>query len=107
MTIKFHHKRGNKLFEIFKTPLIDWCKMMDGRYQAANFQKFVVKSLQASAPNFYQKCPYQGKYTLFNVTSSKDVVEIFPIGSFKLSIRISDIKEKNIVTFSFYSDVFK
>lgn len=107
MTLKFHHKRGNKYFEIFKTPLIDWCKMIDGRYQAANFQKFVMKSLQASVPHFFQKCPYQGQYSLFNITSPKDVVEIFPLGSFRLSLRVSDLTEKNIATFSFLTDVFK
>ena len=107
MTIKFYHKRGNKYFEIFKTPLIDWCKMADKRYQGANFQKFIMKSLQASVPHFFQKCPFQGKYSLFNITSSKDVVEIFPLGAFKLTLRVSDLTEKNILTVTFHTDVFK
>ncbi|KAL7049630.1 hypothetical protein ACKWTF_003798 [Chironomus riparius] len=107
MTIKFYQKRGKKMFEVFKTPLIDWCKMMDGRSQAARFQKFVLKTLQASVPNFFQKCPYQGKFTLFNISSPRDVVEIFPLGHIKLSTTISDLTEKNIVTFSFFLEVFK
>ncbi|KAL7049629.1 hypothetical protein ACKWTF_003797 [Chironomus riparius] len=104
--MKFFLKRGNKFFEIFKTPPIDWCKIVGGKSRALSFQKILLKSLQSSAAKFIHPCPYQGKYTAFNITAPKDVIEIFPTGSFKLNLKIYDTIDSDIANFNLRYDIF-
>lgn len=105
--IKFYVKRGTKFFEVFKSPSIDWCKVVEGKSRAMNFQKLLLKSIQTSAPALIHPCPYEGKYSVLNISSPKDVVEIIPVGSFKLHIRVSDKIDKNFANFNLSFEVFK
>ena len=81
--------------------------MMNGQAKVFNFQKFLIKSLQTTAPGFFHPCPYMGKHSIFNASASKDVMEIFPLGTFKLTFKAFDKVEKNILTISAYANVFK
>ena len=105
--LKFFIKRGNKFFEIFKSPPIDWCKMVTNKSRAMNFQKVLIKSLQTSAPSLIHPCPYAGKYSALNISAPKDIVEFFPIGTFRLNLKIYDSVDNNIVTFNLNFEVFK
>ena len=81
--------------------------MMEGQTKVFNFQKLIIKTLQKSAPGFFHQCPYEGKQSILNVSSPKDVVEILPVGTFKVIFKAFDIDDKNIFTISVYSNVFK
>ena len=81
--------------------------MVSNTSRVMNFQKVFLKALQASAPSVIHPCPYEGKYSLFNVSVPKGYIEILPIGTFRLNIRAFNKVDNNIITFVLDFEVFK
>jgi hypothetical protein len=107
MNLKFFLKRNNKFFEVFKTPSIDWCKIVGGKSRALSFQKMLLKTLQSSAAKFIHACPYQGVYTAYNISPSKDIIEIYPPGYFKMNALVYDSIDSKIAYFNASFEVTK
>ena len=106
MDFKLFVKRGNKFFEIFKTPPIEWCRIVGGKTHMFSIQKIMLKSLQSSAAKLIHACPYQGVYKAYNISISKDSVQIIPTGFFKVNIKIHDAIDSNIAFFNASVEIF-
>lgn len=107
MSIKFFNFRLGTYTEVFKSPDIDFCKMVDSKWRIVNFQKFLIETLRLSAPQFFHGCPYFGVHDMPNIKPTKQFIEIFPVGIFRLIVRFYDKSDASIVTFNLTFEILK
>lgn len=105
--LKMSYKKDKTFKDVFKTPPIDWCKMMATKSDGTTFQKIFVKTVRLGAPNFAHLCPYEGVHEVFNGTVPKDVIQIFPVGHYRQHVTFADKIDKNIFTFTWFFRVFQ
>jgi hypothetical protein len=54
------------------------------------FFRLGVESFKATAPEFIHPCPYQGVMRATNITALRTAVIMFPLGTFKTTLRLTD-----------------
>jgi hypothetical protein len=91
--------------QFLKMSRIEWCEIMAGAKSTNPWVKSLVKMLKISCPAFIRQCPYVGRMELNGVTAIKEMVSIFPRGSFRMSSCLVDGDFK-IMTYDCLFDVF-
>jgi Protein of unknown function (DUF1091) len=82
---------------MFKSPIVDWCKLMDGKTKTNSFLKMFITSLKSSAPQLFHECPYEGVLNAKNFTLLKSFLSFYPTGIFKLNALVT-IKKNEILS---------
>lgn len=72
-----------------------------------SFQKLLIKSLQTASPYLIHPCPYVGLQIISNASAPKDVIEIVPIGIYKVILKMFDKVEKSLFKIVVNVDVKK
>lgn len=83
-------KQDDEFRQIFKAPKSEWCAMMSGKKNNNRLLKGLIEALKEKAPHFFKKCPYLGRYELFNAALNKKLLSIYPSGVFRIDVTISD-----------------
>lgn len=100
VSFEFHQKLANgQTRRVFKSPVIEWCSMMDGSKNANRFTKAFIDAIKEKSPEMFILCPYFGKYEFQNLTISKTFLTIMPIGSYIVLANITDPVFKTRITF--------
>lgn len=75
---------------MFKSPRIDWCKVVDGSKNANPILKSIVRMMKEFSPRIVKKCPLSGVYEGSNIKPVKDLLGMLPHGQFLLQFRTVD-----------------
>lgn len=102
----FFQIRKNGLFQVFKSPAVDWCKFNKGDIQLVSFQKVFINAFRKTAPMLFHQCPFEGRHVFKNVTANKSVVNMIPLGSYKIVINGIDKDNCSIMTVSSTYKIF-
>lgn len=73
---------------LFKSPIVDWCKLMDGGSNNNALIRMFISSVKSYAPEFIHNCPYSGVHAIHNTTFLKNLVGVLPKGEFKLKAEL-------------------
>lgn len=71
-------------------PSVEWCAMMSGKAKTNRLIRELVEALKEKAPKFFKKCPYVGRYELFNIALNKKMLSIYPSGIFRIDGTVTD-----------------
>ncbi|CAG9811654.1 unnamed protein product [Chironomus riparius] len=87
---------GNFCQNIFKSDLIEFCELMEGVAANPMIQN-LFHLLNDTAPQLFQKCPYQGSIIVTNATFDleKSLV-VFPSGLYCTELNSFDDKKKQV-----------
>jgi hypothetical protein len=83
-------KRESNFVQLFVTPRIDWCSLMNNKKSLNPITRSAFKSLKIFAPELVHACPYLGSYVLKPVYGKGSIISIFPNGIFRLTVDVSD-----------------
>ena len=96
----FFRKRGNKHFEVFKSPPVNWCSFNEGQVQLISFQKIFINAFRKSGARLFHRCPFEGKHEFSNVTVSSSIIDVLPLGAYKSNLKGMDKDNNSIMTIS-------
>ena len=80
--------------------------MMNNQTKIVSFQKLFIKTLKTSTTNFFHSCPYVGNHSILNASSPMDVVQIVPVGIFRVTFKAFDKVDRKILFISLHANVF-
>lgn len=87
--IDFYKIINGKSRTLFKTPIVDWCQLLDGGTNNNFLIRMLITTMKAYTPEFIHNCPYSGAHNIRNTTVLKNLVAILPNGVFKLIVSLS------------------
>lgn len=90
MKFEFYQRKGLQYYQVFKFPPVEWCRLNQNRTNLFNFQKLIIKTLRKSAQQFFHPCPFYGWHRQMNFSPTRDVLEFFPLGTFKFDMLAFD-----------------
>lgn len=96
---EFFKMIDDKYHPHFKSPMVDWCKLMDGVFKSKSFVKQFIDGLKDVAPQFVHSCPYTGEIAAKNIKFLKNFMAFCPTGKFKLKITATD-KISDLIMFT-------
>lgn len=92
---------------MFKLPCIDWCAFNEGTAKAKSIQKLLIKAIKKGAAVFFQKCPFNGKFQIYNLTVPSDVIQMLPLITAKVIINILTAEKIKIINFEVIVNIHK
>lgn len=99
--------KNSKFVSTVKLNPIEVCGGSKPRYlQFQNFQKLILKFFNMTNTE-KTKCPFEGSFSIVNVTAPKDVVNILPLGKYMIKSTIYDDEENPILGTSLEFLVFE
>lgn len=96
MRFQIYQQKNEKYEQIFKFPPINWCNLNDNKAKLFGFQKLFVKAFKYKAGGFFHTCPFEGKHSLLNLTASRDVIDILPLGKMRLIATLFNDQDSKI-----------
>ena len=97
---EFYRKVGKKYSRIMIFPPIDWCDFNAGKLSISNFQKVLLNIFLKSASMMFHPCPFEGRHTFFNVTPDVKIFEVFQLGTYKFTIKMTDSNNRTLFALS-------
>ena len=70
------------------------------------FQKLFINAFRKTAPRLFHPCPFEGSHRFNNVTAYKAVVDMIPLGSYKLIVKLTDKDNITAMTISSAYKIF-
>lgn len=98
--MKFFKLQNSEFRQVFKVMRIDWCSLMSGDRTSRGFLKGLIDSIKEKVPMIFQRCPYMGLYEIVNASMDKKFLSIYPLGTFRTDMNITNEVGKRIVTAS-------
>lgn len=94
--IKFEYsKKTNEKFQnILKSDFIDWCELAVGKSKINFLAKILFEAVKKAAPTIFHPCPYQGLVLGTNISFSRQLLALYPLGTFKLKLSLFGRSEK-------------
>jgi Protein of unknown function (DUF1091) len=75
---------------------LDLCSILAGRSNAPFFVQMLIEAIKQSSPEIIHKCPYIGLTEANNITFSRQMVVMYPIGEFKIIVFFADGRKELI-----------
>lgn len=69
------------------------------------FLKALIDALKEKNPSAFKLCPYVGKYELLNLSINKKIIAIYPSGTFRIDISVTDDVSKAVVSASLQLEI--
>ncbi|KAG5673448.1 hypothetical protein PVAND_003494 [Polypedilum vanderplanki] len=103
--IGYKKTNGNFYQTIFKTDLIDFCRVMLGE-DTNPLMKNAIIVFRDSAPNLFKKCPYEGEIVVTNasIDDKKAFLNLFPTGVYKHEFLIFYGNKSKIGVFKLFTE---
>lgn len=98
--MKFYKLQNSDFQQMFKIARIDWCSLVSGFRPTNGFLRGLRNSIKEKSPALLQKCPYSGHYEVNNATIDKTFMSIYPSGTFRVDINVTNEVGKTIATAS-------
>lgn len=83
MKFEFFTKTVEKYRPMFKSPILDWCQLMNGKSKTNAFLKMFLSGMKTAIPEFFHRCPYFGVHVGRNFSFLTGLVAFYPSGAFK------------------------
>jgi len=84
---------------LFKFPPIEWCPLMSNSAKKSNpLIKTLMTIMRKTAKEFVHPCPFIAVHTAHNITLDRSLALIYPKGTYRFILRVSDDVDKNIWT---------
>jgi hypothetical protein len=86
----FRLLENGKFRILFKSDPVNFCALMSNKGKSSPLFKIAIDSARAVAPEVFHPCPYEGEFSLKNITALRHVITFLPSVTFKVKVEMTD-----------------